>query len=151
MAKLVKPNYTRGQIFDRLAACFGTSVLGMYEGKLRIELMDDAGEVLQFSLAPVIHKTNVEEVECDKLVSIEDQMGAYEAAQTVKSSENEAKKAKTAAAKSKAPKVAKDKTAISDAVAKLADAGPVTPIEVTPEEQAKLDELAKFLGDGAAF
>lgn len=150
MAKLVKPNYTRGQIFDRLAACFGTSVLGMYEGKLRIELMDDAGEIIQFSLAPVIHKSNVEEVECDKLVSIEDQMGAYEGAQATKTAENEAKKAKTAAAKTKTPKAKTDKTPVGDIVADLV-LTPPTPIEVTVEEQAKLDELAKFLGDGAAF
>lgn len=143
MAKLTKPNYTRGQIFDTLAACFGTSVLGMYDGKLRIELIDAAGEVIQFSLAPVIHKVNVEEEECDALVSIEDQMGNYESAQSVKTAANIAKKdAKT---KSTAKEKAADKGTFEDVLLN-AEAAQEVPIAVTADEQAKLDELVKSLG-----
>lgn len=83
--RIVKPNILRGKIFDKLAECFGESVLGMYDGKLRIEWIDeDTGEVVQFSLAPVIHKTLVEEDECDPLVPIAEQIATYEAAKAAK-------------------------------------------------------------------
>jgi len=137
MAKLTKPNYTRGQIFDRLAACFGTSVLGMYDGKLRVEIIDGEGTVIQFSLAPVIHKANVEEEECDELIPIEDQLSAYESAQSVKTASNIAKKdAKVkSTAKSKAAK------GTFETASPKAEAAQVVPIEITDEERENLDKL----------
>lgn len=80
IGRLNKNDITRGRIFDDLVEHFGGSVLGMYEGKLRVEIIDDeTGDVVQFSLAPVVHKTLVEEEECDEYVSIEEKIQQYQA------------------------------------------------------------------------
>lgn len=140
MAKLVKPNKLRGQIFDKLAECFGDSVLGMCEGKLRVEVITEDGEVVQFSLAPVVHKTLVEEDECDKYVPIADQIAAYEAAQGAKTAANVAKKDKT---------TKKETPVEKEAVITIpADE---TPVEISEEEQKKLDELSNMLDSGTLF
>lgn len=143
MAKLVKPNKLRGQIFDKLAECFGDSVLGMCEGKLRVEVITDDGEVVQFSLAPVVHKTLVEEEECDKYVAIAEQVAAYEVAQGAKTAANVAKKDKAAAKTTKEAPV--DKEAVINIPADTAS------VEISAEEQKKLDELSDMLGSGTLF
>ena len=143
MAKLVKPNKLRGQIFDKLAECFGDSVLGMCEGKLRVEVITEEGEVVQFSLAPVVHKTLVEEDECDKYVAIADQIATYEAAQGAKTAANVAKKDKAAAKTTKETPV--DKEAVITIPVEEA------PVEISEEEQKKLDELSNMLDGGTLF
>ena len=41
IGRLNKNDIVRGKIFDDLVEYFGNSVLGMYEGKLRVEIIDD--------------------------------------------------------------------------------------------------------------
>lgn len=130
--KIVKPNILRGKIFDKLAECFGESVLGMYDGKLRIEWIDEVtGEVVQFSLAPVVHKTLVEEDECDQLVPIAEQIATYDAAKAAADAEKGTKKTKKA-------KKDQDDFPVIESI-------PAVPVELTDEEQAKLDDLNKLL------
>lgn len=147
MAKIVKPNQVRGQIFDKLAECFGDSTLGMYDGKLRFEIVDDAGEVIQFSLAPVIHKALVDETECDELVPIADQMAEYTAAVDAKNADALAKKAATAAKKAGTKKKATPKKEEVSAPA-IDSITPATPVVITEDEQNKLNDLAAMLEGG---
>ena len=127
MAKLTKPNVLRGQIFDKLAEAFGDSVLGMYDGKLRIEIINEDGEPIQFSLAPVVHKVLIDEEECDDLVPIQEQVEAYEKAQSAKA------KTKT---KTKAEEKAEESVVTSV---------PAEEVVLTEEEQNKLDKLNALL------
>ena len=116
MAKrLNKNDITRGRIFDKLAEVYGASVLGMYEGKLRIEIIDDeTDEVVQFSLAPVVHKVLVEETECDPYTTTQEKIDEYQA--SLKKNEPKVKKPKL-------PKVSATKKTVSAAdVAKKAEA-----------------------------
>ena len=133
MAKLTKPNLLRGQIFDKLAETFGDSVLGMYDGKLRIEILNEAGEPIQFSLAPVVHKTLIDEEECDELIPIQEQVEAYDKAQETKTKD----KPKTATK----PKT-KTKT---ESKAEAAPIVPAEKVELSQEEQDKLDKLNALL------
>jgi hypothetical protein len=66
--KLVKPNVLRGQIFDKLAAAFGDSVLGVYENKLRVEIIDEDGNVIDKSTGQIVEGVQV--VETPQTVSI---------------------------------------------------------------------------------
>lgn len=94
IGRLNKNDIVRGKIFDGLVEHFSSSVLGMYEGKLRIEIIDDeTGEVIQFSLAPIVHKTLVDEEECDEYVTIENKIQEYQAS-LKKNEEKVAKKKK---------------------------------------------------------
>lgn len=94
IGRLNKNDIIRGRIFDDLVEYFGNSVLGIYEGKLRVEIIDDeTDEIVQFSLAPVVHKTLVEEEECDKYVPIAEKIQEYQAS-LKKNEEKEAKKKK---------------------------------------------------------
>lgn len=138
--KVTKPNTLRGQIFDKLAETFGTSVLGMYEGKLRIEILNDDGEPVQFSLAPVVHKNLVDEEECDELVPITEQVAAYEAVLAEKEKERAEKKAATEAKKQKQKKnKEKGTTAVVDTPVEAVE------VELTEEEKDKLDKLSATL------
>ena len=93
IGRLNKNDMVRGRIFDDLVEYFGNSVLGVYEGKLRIEIIDDeTDEVVQFSLAPIVHKTLVEEDECDKYIPIKDKIEQYQA--SLKKNEVKEKKKK---------------------------------------------------------
>ena len=66
----------------------------MYEGKLRVEIIDDeTDEVVQFSLAPVVHKTLVDEEECDQYVPIKEKIEQYQSS-LKKNEVKEKKKAK---------------------------------------------------------
>ena len=129
MAKLTKPNLLRGQIFDKLSETFGDSVLGMYDGKLRVEILNEIGEPVQFSLAPVVHKTLIDEEECDKLVPIQEQVEAYDKAQQTKTKTKD--KAKT-----------KAKT---ETKAEETQVFPTEKVELSQEEQDKLDKLNALL------
>ncbi len=135
MAKLTKPNVLRGQIFDKLAETFGDSVLGMYDGKLRIEILNEAGEPVQFSLAPVVHKNLIDEEECDGLVPIEEQVLAYNKAQ-----ESKKTKTKTDTSKKDTPSKKKEQKE-EDATPNI----PVAEVELSQEEQDKLDKLNALL------
>ena len=91
IGRLNKNDITRGRIFDDLAEHYGNSVLGIYEGKLRIEIIDDeTDEVLQFSIAPIVHKSLVEEEECDRYIPINDKIEEYQA--SLKKNEEKKKK-----------------------------------------------------------
>ena len=91
---LNKNDIVRGRIFDDLVEYFGNSVLGMYEGKLRVEIIDDeTGEIVQFSLAPVVHKSLVDEEECDQYVPINEKIEQYQSS-LKKNEVKEKKKAK---------------------------------------------------------
>ena len=93
IGRLNKNDMVRGRIFDDLVEYFGNSVLGVYEGKLRIEIIDEeTDEVVQFSLAPIVHKTLVEEDECDKYIPIKDKVEQYQA--SLKKNEVKEKKKK---------------------------------------------------------
>ncbi len=95
MARLIKPDKARGEVFDELVKCFGTSVLGTYEGNLRIELLDpDTDEPVQFSIKVTKGKTLLDEIECDEYIPIDDLIDAYNDAYAQKQLEIEAKKAK---------------------------------------------------------
>ena len=75
IGRLNKNDIVRGRIFDDLVEYFGNSVLVMYEGKLRVEIIDDeTGEIVKFSLAPVVHKTLVDEEERDKYMPIKEKI-----------------------------------------------------------------------------
>ena len=94
IGRLNKNDIVRGRIFDDLVEYFGNSVLGMYEGKLRVEIIDDeTGEIVQFSLAPVVHKSLVDEEECDQYVPIEEKIEQYQSS-LKKNEVKEKKKAK---------------------------------------------------------
>lgn len=93
IGRLNKNDVLRGRIFDDLVEHFGASTLGMYEGKLRIEIIDDeTGEVIQFSLAPVVHKSLVDEEECDKYVTTDEKIAMFQA--SLKKNEVKEKKSK---------------------------------------------------------
>jgi hypothetical protein len=139
MAKLVKPNVTRGRIFDKIAETFGGSVLGMYDGKLRIEILDENDSPIQFSLAPVIHKTLVEEEECDKLIPIDDQIAAYNAAVAAKATTKS-----NASDKKDKPAPADDSSTNATGTVNVNK----VPIEVSADEQAKLNELSNLVKNG---
>ena len=94
IGRLNKNDIVRGRIFDNLVEYFGNSVLGMYEGKLRVEIIDDeTDEVVQFSLAPVVHKSLVDEEECDQYVPIKEKIEQYQSS-LKKNEVKEKKKAK---------------------------------------------------------
>ena len=94
IGRLNKNDIVRGRIFDDLVEYFGNSVLGMYEGKLRVEIIDDeTGEIVQFSLAPVVHKSLVDEEECDQYVPINEKIEQYQSS-LKKNEVKEKKKAK---------------------------------------------------------
>lgn len=79
MAKrLNKNDIVRSRIMDSLAEQYGNSVLGMYDGKLRVELIDDEGLVIQFSIAPIVHKSLVEEDQCDPYITTDDKIKEYQ-------------------------------------------------------------------------
>ncbi len=80
MAKrLNKNDVLRGRIFDSIAEIYGGSVLGFYEGKIRIEVIDEeTGEIVQFSLSPTIHKTLVDEIECDRYVDTDTRIAEHQ-------------------------------------------------------------------------
>ena len=94
IGRLNKNDIVRGRTFDDLVEYFGNSVLGMYEGKLRVEIIDDeTGEIVQFSLAPVVHKSLVDEEECDQYVPINEKIEQYQSS-LKKNEVKEKKKAK---------------------------------------------------------
>ena len=94
IGRLNKNDIVRGRIFDDLVEYFGNSVLGMDEGKLRVEIIDDeTGEIVQFSLAPVVHKSSVDEEECDQYVPINEKIEQYQSS-LKKNEVKEKKKAK---------------------------------------------------------
>ena len=94
IGRLNKNDIVRGRIFDDLVEYFGKSVLGMYEAKLRVEIIDDeTGEIIQFSLAPVVHKSLVDEEECDQYVPINEKIEQYQSS-LKKNEVKEKKKAK---------------------------------------------------------
>lgn len=95
MARLIKPDLSRGQVFDKLVKSFGDQVLGMYEGNLRIETIDDeTGDICQFSIKVTKGKTLIDDIECDAYIPINSQLEMYEKAVAAKLAEAEAKKAK---------------------------------------------------------
>ena len=143
--RLNKNDIIRGRIFDTIAGVYGSSVLGFYEGKLRIEIIDEeTGEVIQFSIAPTVHKTLIDDSECDAYVDTDTRIAEYQASLR----KNEVKKPK----KKKEPKtkVAPKKESSAPAV--------ITPLEfnfdgparapktVSADEQSKLDALMAELG-----
>ena len=135
MAKrLNKNDIIRGRIFDDIASQFSNSVLGMYDGKLRIEIIDDeTGEVIQFSLAPVVHKSLVEEADCEKYISIDDRIAEYQS--ELKKNETKSKKKKKEKVKDIEP--TKEETTIK----------PKEVIEsISLKEQEELDNLMKAIG-----
>ena len=134
MAKTTKPNVVRGQIFDAIATAFGNSVLGMYDGKLRIEILNEVGQPVQFSLAPVVHKTLIDEAECDELVPIEEQLKNYE---------NQTKTKTKAKAKAKTSSK-KEETKVTEGE-QPSEQTPESEVALSGEEQAKLDKLNALL------
>lgn len=145
MAKrLNKNDIIRGKIFDTLAEVYGTSVLGFYEGKLRIEIIDDeTDEVIQFSLAPTIHKTLIDDTECDPYVSIEDRIAEYQSSLK----KNEEKKPKSKKKASPKKEVAVPETIPVEEF--NFDSIPAPKVEVSTvsaDEQSKLDALMSELG-----
>lgn len=154
MAKrLNKNDIIRGRIFDTIAEVYGSSVLGFYEGKLRIEVIDEeTGEVVQFSLAPTVHKVLIDESECDQYVNTDDRIAEYQSS-LKKNEEKKPKKKKVAATKT-----AKESTIENVApVIKVEEFNFSAPIEntsddlkvetvVSEDEQAKLDALMSELG-----
>lgn len=78
VCRLNKNDIVRGKLLDQLAEYFGESVLGVYRGKLRVEIIDEEGEVIQFSIAPTVHKTLVDEAECDKYIPIAKKIQIYQ-------------------------------------------------------------------------
>ena len=137
--RLVKPNEVRGTVLDKIAGAFGDSVLGMYDGGLRVEILDKEGNVVQFTVKPVIHKTLVSVEECDALIPIDTQMKEYEATLAARNTKKDSSKA--------AP--AKDKNV------QASDAAPVvtsTPCpELSADDKAKLDALADSLKNSNMF
>lgn len=93
--RLIKPDLSRGLVFDKLVEAFGDQVLGMYEGNLRIETIDDeTGEINQFSIKVTKGKTLLDDIECDEYVPINVQLENYEQAVADKMAKAEAKKRK---------------------------------------------------------
>lgn len=76
--RLNKNDIVRGRIMDDIAEFFGGSVLGVYDKKLRVEVIDDEGNIIQFSIAPVVHKDLIEPDECDEYVTTDEKIRVYE-------------------------------------------------------------------------
>ena len=76
--KLIKPCEQRGSVIDKIVECFGNQVLGIYEGAIRIETMDDNGEIHQFSIKTTKNKTIIDECEATPYVPIAELTANYE-------------------------------------------------------------------------
>lgn len=134
--RMNRNDITRGRIFDQLAEQFGGSVLGMYDNKLRIEIIDDEGKVFQFSLTPVVHKDLVEESECQPYINTDEKIKMHE--ETLVKNEPKTKKKK----KTTSPgKINQDNVAAVVEAAKS-----VLPTLSKEEEIQKLDSLMSELG-----
>ena len=146
--RLNKNDIIRGRIFDTIANVYGGSVLGFYEGKLRIEIVnEETGEIIQFSVAPTIHKSLVDEEECDKYVDVDTRIAEYQAS-LKKNEEKEPKKKKPAVKKKE---VVKKETAPAEVMVEEFNfdepvAKPKTTAPVSLDEQNKLDALMAELG-----
>lgn len=143
--RLNKNDIIRGRIFDTIAGVYGSSVLGFYEGKLRIEIIDEeTGEVIQFSIAPTVHKTLIDDSECDAYVDTDTRIAEYQASLK----KNEVKKPK----KKKEPKTKATPKKESSAPAVITplefnfDEPAPAPKTVSADEQLKLDALMAELG-----
>lgn len=133
--RLNKNDILRGKIMDDIAKHFGNSVLGIYDKKLRIEVIDEeTGDVIQFSIAPVVHKELVDPEECDEYITTEEKIRIYE--ESLK---------KNSPVKSPAKK--KDKPAVSQEIKSgefnFDDASAVT----QPSKEDEDEKLAKLLQD----
>ena len=143
--RLNKNDIIRGRIFDTIAGVYGSSVLGFYEGKLRIEIIDEeTGEVIQFSIAPTVHKTLIDDSECDAYVDTDTRIAEYQASLR----KNEVKKPK----KKKEPKTKatpKKESSAPEVITPLEfnfDEPAPAPKTVSADEQSKLDALMAELG-----
>ncbi|MEG0153161.1 MAG: hypothetical protein RR744_08300, partial [Cellulosilyticaceae bacterium] len=134
--RMNRNDITRGRIFDQLTEQFGGSVLGMYDNKLRIEVIDDEGKVFQFSLTPVVHKDLVEESDCEPYVCTDERIRLHE--ETLAKNAPKPKKKK----KTTSPgKINQDNIAAVVEAAKN-----VLPTLSKEEEIQKLDSLMSDLG-----
>lgn len=142
--RLNKNDIIRGRIFDKVAEIYGASVLGFYEGKLRIEIVnEETGEIVQFSIAPTIHKTLVDEEECEKYVNTDTRIAEYQA--SLKKNEDKVKPKKKSTEKKKTD------TTVSEVVVEefnfdSAPAPQKKADSVSKNEQEKLDALMAELG-----
>lgn len=135
MAKrLNKTDIARGKIFDQIAGLYGNSVLGFYDGKLRIELIDEeTGEVIQFSIAPVMNKTLVDESECEPYRTIDERIEEYQSSLKKNDEKNKktSKKKEEEKVEEKVPETEQEKESLQ---------------ELSEEETKKLEDVMKSLG-----
>ena len=148
--RLNKNDIIRGRIFDTIASVYGGSVLGFYEGKLRIEIVnEETGEIVQFSVAPTIHKAFVDEEECDPYVDVDTRIAEYQAS-LKKNEEKEPKKKKSKPATVKKEVVKKETVPTKVIVEEFNFDEPVAEVKTTApvslDEQSKLDALMAELG-----
>lgn len=74
--RMNKKDIVRSQITDEVVLALNTdnSLLGIYNNKVRFEILDDEGNPLQFSVAITLHKDLVEEADCGAYQSTEDKL-----------------------------------------------------------------------------
>ena len=143
--RLNKNDIIRGRIFDTIAGVYGSSVLGFYEGKLRIEIIDEeTGEVIQFSIAPTVHKTLVDDSECDAYVDTDTRITEYQAS-LKKNEEKKPKKKKEPKTKAAPKKESSAPVVITPLEFNFDEPAPA-PKTVSVDEQSKLDALMAELG-----
>ena len=75
--RLNKNDILRSKLTDQLAKVYGNSLLGLYEDKLRIEIITEEGEVVQFSLMPIVHRDLVDESQCEPYVNTKEKVLRY--------------------------------------------------------------------------
>ena len=143
--RLNKNDIIRGRIFDTIAGVYGSSVLGFYEGKLRIEIIDEeTGEVIQFSIAPTVHKTLIDDRECDAYVDTDTRIAEYQA--SLKKNEVKKPKKKKEPKTKAAPKKESSAPAVITPLEFNFDEPAPAPKTVSADEQLKLDALMAELG-----
>ena len=143
--RLNKNDIIRGRIFDTIAGVYGSSVLGFYEGKLRIEIIDEeTGEVIQFSIAPTVHKTLIDDSECDAYVDTDTRIAEYQA--SLKKNEVKKPKKKKEPKTKVAPKKERSATPVITPLEFNFDEPAPAPKTVSADEQLKLDALMAELG-----
>lgn len=139
--RLNKNDILRGRIMDEIAAHFGTSVLGLYDKKLRIEMISEEGEVYQFSIAPTVHKELVDEAECDPYLTTDEKIKSYEETlQNKGNKKNEDKKSTKKETKEETKNTKLKKEEVLNETQEDAND------EMSDEELRKIEELMKQIG-----
>lgn len=137
--RLNKNDIIRGRIMDGIAEHFGNSVIGVYDKKLRVEIIDEeTGDVIQFSVAPVVHKELVDPEDCDEYITTDEKIKLYEESLKKNTPSPKVKKSKD--------KVKTDSEKVVEAEFNF-DEKPKAKVETPVISQAEQDNLDKIMAE----